>query len=176
LTATQFDDMASEPAPAAAAAAVPAVVATAAAVAPIAPVAPVVTGGAGASTSSAARASAGPSTAPSGSALASAGLTASQIAAMTGAKMEVPSRRSFVHEGREIYEWEQTLDDVNVYIKPPPGVKASMLDCKITSTHVSLGLKGNPPFINVRRQAAGPGAPQPPSTHLLRWRCMPNGL
>jgi CS domain len=57
-------------------------------------------------------------------------------------------RQIFKHEGREIYSWDQTLDDVNVYIKPPPGVKASHLDITIGATHLKIGLKGNPPFID----------------------------
>lgn len=59
-------------------------------------------------------------------------------------------RQAFVHDGQTVYEWEQNLNDVLVYIRPPPGIKASMLACKIDSGHISLGIKGNPPFINVR--------------------------
>ena len=51
--------------------------------------------------------------------------------------------------GQLIYEWDQTLEEVNVYIKPPTGVTASILDCKITTSSVSVGLKGNPPYLNV---------------------------
>ncbi|PRP80857.1 putative nuclear movement domain-containing protein [Planoprotostelium fungivorum] len=47
-----------------------------------------------------------------------------------------------------IYEWDQTLDEVNLYTKPPPGFTAKMVDCKITSTKLTLGFKGKPPFIN----------------------------
>ena len=36
-----------------------------------------------------------------------------------------------------------------MYITPPPGVKAKDIDCKITTTHLKLGIKGNPPFIDV---------------------------
>lgn len=28
-------------------------------------------------------------------------------------------------------------------------VKAAMVDCKITHTHLTLGIKGNPPFLDV---------------------------
>jgi len=49
-----------------------------------------------------------------------------------------------------VYEWEQSLDEVHLYIKPPPGVRASMIECKITATQLTIGIKGNPPFINVR--------------------------
>jgi len=57
---------------------------------------------------------------------------------------------AFTYNDRTVYEWEQNLEEVHVYISPPPGVKAKMLDIKITSTHVKIGIKGNPPFISVR--------------------------
>ncbi len=58
------------------------------------------------------------------------------------------SRRAFTHEGRVIYEWEQGLDEVSVYITPPPGVKASMLSITVTPSRVSIGVKGNPPYLD----------------------------
>lgn len=53
--------------------------------------------------------------------------------------------------GRTVYEWEQSLEEVNLYIETPPGVKADLVDCKITPRHLRLGIKGNPPFLDVRR-------------------------
>ena len=53
------------------------------------------------------------------------------------------------HDGKTIYEWEQSLDEINIYITPPPGVKAAHIDCNIQPSHLTVGLKGNPPFINV---------------------------
>lgn len=52
--------------------------------------------------------------------------------------------------GRTVFEWEQSLEEVNLYIETPPGVTADRLDCKITPRHICLGVKGNPPFIDVR--------------------------
>ena len=52
--------------------------------------------------------------------------------------------------GRTIYEWEQSLEEVNLYIEAPPGLRAESIDCKITPKHIRLGVKGNPPFIDVR--------------------------
>ena len=66
----------------------------------------------------------------------------------------IPVRRKFVSGGREVYEWDQSLDEVNVYITPPAGVTASMLDCTITAHRIKLGLKGNPPFLDVRSRTA----------------------
>jgi hypothetical protein len=58
-------------------------------------------------------------------------------------------RQSFIHNGQTIYEWEQTLEDVDVYLTAPPGTKAKFIDCKITSNKVTVGLKGNPPYLEV---------------------------
>ena len=59
-------------------------------------------------------------------------------------------RLKYEYQGRTIYEWEQSLEDVHMYIQPPPGVTAKMIDCKILPSRLTLGIKGNPPFINVR--------------------------
>jgi hypothetical protein len=56
-------------------------------------------------------------------------------------------RRAFTHEGRVIYEWEQGLDEVLVYITPPPGARASMLVVSITPSRVAVGVKGVPPYL-----------------------------
>lgn len=49
-----------------------------------------------------------------------------------------------------IYEWEQSLEELNVYIRPPPGIAASVILCEITANHVTLGLRGtNDRFLNV---------------------------
>ena len=60
----------------------------------------------------------------------------------------LPVRRQFVHGGRVVYEWDQSLDEVNVYIAAPPGVPAAAIDCALTVHRVRLGLKGNPPFLD----------------------------
>mmetsp|Transcript_66489 Transcript_66489/g.182355 ORF Transcript_66489/g.182355 Transcript_66489/m.182355 type:complete len:114 (-) Transcript_66489:441-782(-) len=57
-------------------------------------------------------------------------------------------RLKYEYQGRTIYEWEQTLEDVHMYVQPPPGVTAKMMDCKIGASHLKLGIKGNPPFID----------------------------
>ena len=41
------------------------------------------------------------------------------------------------------------MEEVNLYIEPPPGVTADRVDCKITPNHIRLGIKGNPPFLDV---------------------------
>lgn len=66
-------------------------------------------------------------------------------------KMEAVARgrQTFQYNGRTVYEWDQSLEEVRLYIRPPPAVKARDIACKITSTHLSLGLKGaDKPFID----------------------------
>lgn len=48
-----------------------------------------------------------------------------------------------------MFEWDQTLDEVNLYIDRPPNVHAKQFYCKVQSKHVELGIKGNPPYLNV---------------------------
>ncbi|EGG15287.1 LYR motif-containing protein 7 [Cavenderia fasciculata] len=78
---------------------------------------------------------------------AAAGAAASDPMAGSMEKFK-PIRRKFEFQGRTVYEWDQTLEDVNIYITPPPGVTAKMIDCTITKTRLSVGLKGNPPFLD----------------------------
>jgi len=45
--------------------------------------------------------------------------------------------------GAKIYEWEQSLDEVLIYIEAPPGiVSASGLRCTIAPSRLTLGLAG----------------------------------
>ena len=62
---------------------------------------------------------------------------------------------------------EQELDEVHLYFKPPqwaipkyqaelrkqlaPGEKLPELEIKIKSDHLSVGVKGNPPFLDVSK-------------------------
>eukprot|EP01111_Echinosteliopsis_oligospora_P012959 TRINITY_DN4530_c0_g1_i4.p1 TRINITY_DN4530_c0_g1~~TRINITY_DN4530_c0_g1_i4.p1 ORF type:complete len:154 (+),score=46.79 TRINITY_DN4530_c0_g1_i4:41-502(+) len=57
------------------------------------------------------------------------------------------NRQKFQHNGRTIYEWDQTLEEVNIYVSPPQGITAKMIACEIEPQGISLGIKGNPPFI-----------------------------
>lgn len=41
-----------------------------------------------------------------------------------------------------MYEWEQSLTEINVFVQPPPGVTAKMFDIKMTPDHITLGIKG----------------------------------
>lgn len=57
-------------------------------------------------------------------------------------------RLQFEHDGKMIYEWEQSLDEVNIYIVPPVGLPSNMIDVVISHRHVLIGIKGSPPFID----------------------------
>jgi len=56
-------------------------------------------------------------------------------------------RHAFTHEGRTVYEWDQSIDEVNVYITPPEGLPAKALSVEIKAGSISVGIKGNPPFL-----------------------------
>ena len=54
------------------------------------------------------------------------------------------NRYIFEIDGKKIYEWEQSLEDVTVYIDVPPGKdKASEFDIKIQASNLRVGLKGH---------------------------------
>lgn len=67
-------------------------------------------------------------------------------------------RHKFTHNGRVIYEWDQTLTEVNIYVPVPAGVRAKDLAIDIQSTHLKIGIKGNPPYLDVRPVALLPAA------------------
>ena len=52
-------------------------------------------------------------------------------------------RYIFEYQGQKIYEWEQTLDDVTIYVLAPPFVtRGSQVNCKISTNRLQLGLQG----------------------------------
>ena len=73
-------------------------------------------------------------------------------------------RQQFKHGDRVVYEWDQNMEDINIYIDPPPvfkpdyrrQLKAQLqpgqtlpeLAIKIEPNRLSVGIKGNPPFLN----------------------------
>uniref|UniRef100_A0A7S1UPZ0 CS domain-containing protein n=1 Tax=Grammatophora oceanica TaxID=210454 RepID=A0A7S1UPZ0_9STRA len=52
-------------------------------------------------------------------------------------------RYIFEHNGHTVYEWEQSLEDVTMYIPTPPGTTGSKLLVDISSRHLKVGLKGH---------------------------------
>ncbi|KAK9279124.1 hypothetical protein L1049_012799 [Liquidambar formosana] len=63
-------------------------------------------------------------------------------------KLAPEKRHSFIHNGQKVFEWDQTLEEVNMYITLPPKVHSKQFYCKIQSKHVEVGIKGNPPYLN----------------------------
>jgi hypothetical protein len=64
-------------------------------------------------------------------------------------------RFQFEFAGRLIYEWEQSLDDVNLYIKPPAGTRGENIDIQILPHHLRVGLRGaEHPFLD--EETGGP--------------------
>ncbi len=63
--------------------------------------------------------------------------------------MAPTERHKFQHQGRTIYSWNQTLQELNLFVEGPPGVRAKQLAVDITSTHLSIGIAGNPPYLSV---------------------------
>ncbi|KAL0843598.1 hypothetical protein Bca101_016843 [Brassica carinata] len=50
--------------------------------------------------------------------------------------------------GQKVFEWDQTLEEVNLYITLPPNVHPKAFHCRIQSKHLEVGIKGNPPYLN----------------------------
>eukprot|EP00922_Rhytidocystis_sp_ex-Travisia-forbesii_P058450 GHVS01086387.1.p1 GENE.GHVS01086387.1~~GHVS01086387.1.p1 ORF type:complete len:177 (-),score=26.71 GHVS01086387.1:168-698(-) len=50
-------------------------------------------------------------------------------------------RQKFLSNGQVVFEWEQTLDEVHVFIQPPTGIAATLLEVKIQPKRLSVGLK-----------------------------------
>lgn len=48
-----------------------------------------------------------------------------------------------------MFEWDQTLEEVNMYIELPKGVPTKLFHCTIQASHVEVGIRGNPPYLNV---------------------------
>jgi hypothetical protein len=62
----------------------------------------------------------------------------------TTRKDETTGRFVFEYNGHPVYEWEQTLDDVTIYIAAPPHVtKGNQLNCIISARHLKLGGQGS---------------------------------
>mmetsp|Transcript_10917 Transcript_10917/g.32472 ORF Transcript_10917/g.32472 Transcript_10917/m.32472 type:complete len:160 (-) Transcript_10917:78-557(-) len=62
-------------------------------------------------------------------------------------KLAPSTRHQFKHNGQTVYEWDQTFSEVNIYVEVPPGISSKALFCDITTSRVSLGIKGNPPYL-----------------------------
>jgi CS domain len=50
---------------------------------------------------------------------------------------------------RPIYQWNQTLTSVDIYVPIPPGVKAKQLFVHIAKNNIKFGITPNPPYMDV---------------------------
>jgi hypothetical protein len=57
------------------------------------------------------------------------------------------ARMQYIHRGRVIYEWTQTLKVLTLFTKLPPGQTQETLEIKVWPKHVKVGRKGKVPFI-----------------------------
>eukprot|EP00882_Tetradesmus_deserticola_P008802 GHRQ01009286.1.p1 GENE.GHRQ01009286.1~~GHRQ01009286.1.p1 ORF type:complete len:161 (+),score=43.85 GHRQ01009286.1:348-830(+) len=61
-----------------------------------------------------------------------------------------PSQKhTFTHNGRTVYEWDQTLTEVNMYVPVPPDMRAKEIFCDISKQHLKFGRQDNPPFLDM---------------------------
>ncbi|KAG7366291.1 HSP20-like chaperone [Nitzschia inconspicua] len=55
-----------------------------------------------------------------------------------------PNRYYFEYKGQRIYDFQQELDQMTIFVKPPPHIqKGSQIKCEITAHHLKVGLVGN---------------------------------
>ena len=57
-------------------------------------------------------------------------------------------RKRVEHGGRVVYEWEQELDEVNVYIPTPPDLPSKALSVVIAPRRLTVGIRGNPAYLD----------------------------
>lgn len=54
---------------------------------------------------------------------------------------KLEQRYSFEYNGRKIYDFEQTLDEMKIFVRPPPVISSGkQVKCVIEATHLKLGL------------------------------------
>ena len=64
-------------------------------------------------------------------------------------KLAPSERHQYIHSNRIIYEWDQTLQELNIYVQVPQGCRGRDLAVNIQAKHLSIALKGNPPYLDV---------------------------
>ncbi len=64
-------------------------------------------------------------------------------------KLAPSERHQYIHSDRIIYEWDQTLQELNIYVQVPQGCRGKDLAVNIQAKHLSIALKGNPPYLDV---------------------------
>jgi hypothetical protein len=73
------------------------------------------------------------------------------MAAAAEAALAAPVRHAVtLPDGRPVYEWAQSLSEVDLFIPGPPAAPGSAYEVVLTPDRVRVGLKGNPPYLDVR--------------------------
>ena len=73
-------------------------------------------------------------------------------------RLAASARHQHVHNGAVVYEWDQSLTEVNVYARVPEGVRAKQIYCDIRADGLAFGIGANKPYLDVRvRTATGDG-------------------
>ena len=62
-------------------------------------------------------------------------------------KLAPSERHQYIQGDRVIYEWDQTLQELNIYVQVPQGCRGKDLAVNIQAKHLSIALKGNPPYL-----------------------------
>jgi len=65
-------------------------------------------------------------------------------------KQKPAGRTPYSHLGQVIYEWDQTPQMANLYIKPPPGLQKSDFEITIHPHKLKVGRQGKAPFLSER--------------------------
>ena len=82
----------------------------------------------------------------------STGSAAAGIKILSGAMVDrvgPAEKHSYFHQGQLVYQWDQTLADITLYVRVPPGARAKDLAVDIQAAKLSFGVRGNPPFLDV---------------------------
>ncbi len=56
------------------------------------------------------------------------------MVSMMGKAGKFEPRIPFKYDGRVVYEWEQSMEEVLIYVTPPQGVTSAMIDVKVRAT------------------------------------------
>eukprot|EP00850_Spirogloea_muscicola_P006962 SM000034S12716 [mRNA] locus=s34:322474:323888:- [translate_table: standard] len=72
-------------------------------------------------------------------------------------KLAPTARHELVHQGRVVLEWDQTVEEVNLYMLLPPGAHARQVFCDIAPRSIAVGLKGaSSRYLDVRARVSPP--------------------
>jgi len=70
------------------------------------------------------------------------------LVARIAAQQHRTIRIQYLHNGRVVYEWDQTPKAAMIYIRPPSDLKKTDLDIRIAAKHLRVGRKGKPSFLS----------------------------